>query len=104
MLMRSANDMSMMKLLKADAGHGDSLNHCAPIYRRVTQCDISSTKEDASDAFIDGLDSLQCLINLLGQISQILCTDRLDDDLFLIAQGERLSKISVCQGRRRFSE
>ncbi len=41
------------KLLKADAGHGDSLNHCAPIYRRVTQCDISaSCDDDAPDALI----------------------------------------------------
>lgn len=42
----------MIQLLKADAGHGDSLNHCAPIYRRVTQCDISASDDDAPDAFI----------------------------------------------------
>jgi hypothetical protein len=50
------------------------------------------------------LNSLQCLIDFLGQVSQILCTDRLYNDLLLIAQCERLSKISVCQGCLRLPE
>ena len=44
------------------------------------------------------LDRFQCLVDFLGQVGQVLGTDRLDNDLLLIAQCERLSKISVCQG------
>ena len=102
MLMRSVSDMSMIEMLKADAGHRDSLNHCAPIYRRVTQCDISARQDVAPDAFIEDLHSFQRLIDFLGQVSQILCTDGLNNELFLIAQAEGLSKISICQSRLGF--
>lgn len=54
--------------------------------------------------FSSSLDSLQCLIDFLGQISQVLGADRLNDDFFLIAQRERLSEITVCQGGLGFLE
>lgn len=50
------------------------------------------------------LNSLQGLIDFLSQVSQTLCTNRLDDDPFLIAQGERLPQISVGQSCLRLFE
>jgi hypothetical protein len=50
------------------------------------------------------LDSLQRLIDLLSQVSQILGTNGLNDELFLIAQAKRLSEISVCEGCLRLTE
>src|SRR5687768_15974914 len=44
------------------------------------------------------LNILQRLVDLLGKVGERVGTNRFNDCFFLVGQGERLTKISICQG------
>ena len=56
------------------------------------------------DGLLDRSDALECLVDFLGKIGQVLGTHIPDDRFLLVGQSKRLAEIAVRQGAFRFAE